>query len=170
MLIVKKIMYYFERIQLIVAVISLLTIIVSITLGVIFRYFIFPLQWVEEIAILAFVWLSFFGASVAYYRKKHIVADFLVSLFSEKKQLQLRIIVYILVLCFLVIAAIATIRLVFESGHIMRSKTVIVGIPRMYDFLPLLIIWPYMAMLCVIDIIDSMVEYFTNQLHYKNTT
>ena len=60
--------------------VALVVVIVSVTYGVVMRYlFGDPPVWTNEVAAIAFTWLVFLGASVAFKKKMHIGIDLLVN-------------------------------------------------------------------------------------------
>ena len=62
---------------------ALVVVIMSVTYGVVMRYlFGDPPVWTNEIAGMAFTWMVFLGASVAYRKKMHIGIDLLVNRLS----------------------------------------------------------------------------------------
>ena len=62
----------------------MLIIVICVTAGVVSRKLLnHPLSWVEELCTLMFIYLAFFGASVAAMNGKHVSADFLTQKFSE---------------------------------------------------------------------------------------
>ena len=71
-----------------------------VILQVIFRYALNnSLFWSEELARYLLVWLTFFGASSAYYRSVHPSIDLLTTFLSEKMKTALAIAVHAISLC-----------------------------------------------------------------------
>lgn len=67
---------------------SMVVIVVSLFLGVIFRYVINrPLGWPEEVARMALVWMTFLGSYLAFRRGAHIHVDVFVSKLSHRARL-----------------------------------------------------------------------------------
>jgi len=61
------------------AVVLLVLMVVLVSLGVFFRYFLnAALAWYDEFASYLLVWLTFYGAVVASYRRRHIAFDVVV--------------------------------------------------------------------------------------------
>jgi len=62
------------------AVLLLVSMVVLVSLGVFFRYVLnSALAWYDEFASYLLVWLTFYGAVVASYRRRHIAFDLVVS-------------------------------------------------------------------------------------------
>jgi len=142
MAVLRRIIHWGEKIQLVIGVLALAMIIASVTAGIISRYvFGSPFTWTEELATFLFIWLSFIGAGIASARKKHIVADFLIQKIPAKHANIIRIIINILVLILLVLIAV--------GGFILQPKTatsasIALNIPRNLYYLPILIAAVYM--------------------------
>jgi TRAP-type C4-dicarboxylate transport system permease small subunit len=67
------------------AVLLLVLMVVVVSLGVFFRYFLnASLVWYDEFASYLLVWLTFYGAVVASHRKRHIGFEVVVDLFEPK--------------------------------------------------------------------------------------
>ena len=64
-----------------------LVMVVSVSIGVLFRYgFNRPLIWTEEVSSFCFLWAIFLGAAAAVKRQEHIVVDTLVLLLPRPLQ------------------------------------------------------------------------------------
>jgi TRAP-type transport system small permease protein len=67
------------------AVILLVSMVAVVSLGVFFRYFLnSALVWYDEFASYLLVWLTFYGAIVASYRRRHIGFEVVVNRFLPK--------------------------------------------------------------------------------------
>ena len=67
------------------AVLLLVLMVVVVCLGVFFRYVLnASLVWYDEFASYLLVWLTFYGAVVASYRRRHIGFDIVLSKFQPK--------------------------------------------------------------------------------------
>jgi TRAP-type C4-dicarboxylate transport system permease small subunit len=64
--------------------ISVVLMIISITLQIVFRVFFEALTWTEEVSRYLLVWSTFLGATLAYKRSMHISVTFIVNLFRNK--------------------------------------------------------------------------------------
>lgn len=66
------------RVELVVSVATLCLIVLSTSLGVLFRYGLdSPLTWSNELGMLSLLWLTFVGAALLYREKGHIAVDML---------------------------------------------------------------------------------------------
>ena len=75
-----------------------------VAVQVFFRYVLNDsIFWSEELARFLLVWLTFLGASVAYFRGVHASVDFLVWRLGPRGQRALNILVYVLSLAFFVV-------------------------------------------------------------------
>jgi TRAP-type C4-dicarboxylate transport system permease small subunit len=73
--------YLVHHIEETVGTVFFLVMVVSVSIGVVFRYvFNHPLIWTEEIANFAFLWGVFMGSAAAARRHQHIVVDTLMLL------------------------------------------------------------------------------------------
>lgn len=64
------------RVEWFVAASCLVIIVISTALGVLFRgLFSIPLNWTNDLAVLAMLWLAFIGASALYKERGHIAVD-----------------------------------------------------------------------------------------------
>jgi TRAP-type transport system small permease protein len=147
--VLKKIIAYGERLILTIGVLSLSTIIIIITLGIISRYvFGSPFAWTEELASFLFIVLCFSGASVAAYRKKHVVADYIINRVNPKIRHVIQIILHLLIIAFLAVVFYASISL---QPNLQIHRSINLGIPRNYYYLPLLIASFYMLLVYLIE-------------------
>jgi len=58
---------------------------------VFFRYFIFPLTWPLEFTLMAFIWLTLFGACFAYRNSSHVVFTMIYDKVKPKTQTLMKI-------------------------------------------------------------------------------
>lgn len=78
---------FFGNIDLIVSGLCIVALVGLTGLGVVMRYALrSPLSWLEEVQILLFVWVAFFGASVAFRFGGHIAIEAVVELFPVRWQ------------------------------------------------------------------------------------
>ncbi len=71
-----------------------------VTIGTIFRYFSYPLHWVEPISIYFFIASSFMGAAYAMKKGEHIRVDILISNLSHRNRDLLDIFTSVIALLF----------------------------------------------------------------------
>lgn len=81
--------------------IALVVVIISVSYGVLMRYlFGDPPVWTNELAAIAFTWLVFLGASVAFKKKMHIGIDLLVNQMSRRVQWMVGLTAHLILLVF----------------------------------------------------------------------
>lgn len=80
-----------------------ITMLVSMSLGIAARYLFhgISLTWTEELSVISFVLLSFYGAAFAYYHGKHLGIDNLVHKLSRKNYKRLWYVKKIIIILFL---------------------------------------------------------------------
>lgn len=155
MAVIKKILYYGERIQVYIAITALSVIVISITYGVILRRLGSPVPWAEEMSILMFIWLSFMAAGAAYYRKKYIVSDLLISYLSDRNRAIMNVVGYMLALIFVAVATYATLLLLTNMIFLSRPS-LILRVPRLYYYMPMMFTMPYITLNCLVDLIEAL--------------
>ncbi|SKA69310.1 TRAP transporter small permease [Desulfobaculum bizertense] len=105
----------------------------DISLQVFFRYVLNDsLFWSEELGRILLVWLTFFGASVAYKRGAHIGVDVLVSRFSAPVQRILRVFSHLVCLCFFAVILFYGTQFL---GFLKFQSTTTLGISKQLPFL-----------------------------------
>jgi TRAP-type C4-dicarboxylate transport system permease small subunit len=86
------------------AVLLLVLMVVVVTLGVFFRYVLgASLAWYDEFASYLLVWLTFYGAVVASYRRRHIGFDMVVNRLMSSTRRKIEVIAELLVLGFQIV-------------------------------------------------------------------
>jgi TRAP-type transport system small permease protein len=82
----------------------LVLMVVVVTLGVFFRYVLSAsLSWYDEFASYLLVWLTFYGAVVASYRRRHIGFDMVVNRLTSGSRRKIEVIAELLVLGFQIV-------------------------------------------------------------------
>jgi TRAP-type C4-dicarboxylate transport system permease small subunit len=112
---------------------------VAFLTNVFFRYVVRnPQNWTFELSINAFVVVGLLGACAAYRREDHVVFDLLYTRMNAKGQNILRMVSYVIVIVFFLVALPPTIWYLVR----LPSVTSIMGIPERYIFvsLPILMI------------------------------
>jgi TRAP-type C4-dicarboxylate transport system permease small subunit len=83
------------------AVFLLVLMVAVVALGVFFRYVLgASLAWYDEFASYLLVWLTFYGAVVASYRRRHIGFDMVVNRFMSSTRRKIEVVAELLVLGF----------------------------------------------------------------------
>lgn len=125
---------WLHRLEEIITGLSCFLIVATISLQVFCRYVLNnPLSWPEETAKFAFVWGSFFGATVGLRVKAHIAVEVLVRRLAPRGQRAFEVFVYG---CMLVVLAV-----LLKSGIDMvqlssTSKLPAINVPLAYLYLP----------------------------------
>ncbi|WP_462420600.1 TRAP transporter small permease [Salinicoccus sp. Marseille-QA3877] len=120
---------------------------------VIYRKFLNdPLSWSEEIALLSMIWVTFVGAYQCTAEDSHLKMSFLENALPKTASIIFKVITKLIIIAFLIIAAVAGIPLLESSV----SKTLpITGLTML---LPYAIIWGSIALMLLETIIQIIVE------------
>jgi len=149
----KKIIRLLGTVQLYAGVVCMGVIILAVTAGIISRKaFDAPLSWVEELCTFMFIYLAFFGASVAAMNGKHVSADFLTQKFSPRGAKILAVVQRLFVLVLLGFMFVSSIILLPKMGG--HSSTSL-GIPKNYYFVPIMFSSLYMFFVYLIELIEA---------------
>lgn len=123
----------------IIAGIALIVLVLVTFIGVIMRYFLGnPLIWGEEIQLLCFVWIVFFGAGAAFRTGSHVAIDVVVDMFPQKLKKIVEILGNIVVLVVLIYLLNKSLPLI--SQHLSTARTTnIIKLPYsfVYSALPI---------------------------------
>ena len=124
-------------------------IVVAISLQVFCRYVLnHPLSWPEEVAKLAFVWGSFFGATVGVRRRAHIAIEALVLVLPERIRRTFGVFVQLGVLTVLAVLCWSGVQMVrMASASILPA----INVPAAYLYLPV----PLCAALMMLEFADQ---------------
>lgn len=126
------------------------TIVATISLQVFCRYVLnHPLSWPEEVAKLAFVWGSFFGATVGVRRKSHIAIEALVLVLPKRIRHAFGVVVQLGVLTVLTVLCWSGVQMVrMASASIMPA----INISAAFLYLPV----PVCAALMMLEFADQL--------------
>lgn len=104
-----------------------LIVLVAITsVGVFMRYVLSrPFPWQEEVQLWCYVWLSFFGGSVAFRHGGHVAIEVLVDLFPHSLQRVVKVLIYLVVTSLLVYITVNGFRFVTLQYEIERTTNVL---------------------------------------------
>jgi TRAP-type C4-dicarboxylate transport system permease small subunit len=134
--------------------ISLLAIFISITVGIVSRYiFNSPVTWSEELCTFMMVNLCYLSAAITTARKKHIVADFLISKAPVKFQTVSKYFSSVLQLVFFVVLFYSIILLLPSIGW----KSPVLNISRQAYYYVAAVATVYMFVTVVTDIVNDIV-------------
>lgn len=150
----KKVLRFLGNVQWYAGVACMVVIVVSVTAGVFSRKVLnAPLSWVEELCTLLFIYLAFFGASVAAMNGKHVSADFLTQKFGDSGKQKLFILQRIIILVLLVFMVISAVILIPKmSGH---SSTNLDVSKHIY-FIPILFSSVYMFLVYAVETLEAL--------------
>lgn len=81
--------------------------------------------WTEEIALMLLVWFGLTGAAIGIRTGSHIAVEFITTLFPEKVQKWLNIIIYLLILAFSVFLFNEGLNLAKETWGVLMSATLL---------------------------------------------
>jgi len=131
----KRFLDAFRKVELICAISIFGFIILIITMQVIFRYFFNkPFSWVEELASLLLIYLTFITADIVYARKGHISVAYFVSFLSRRQTALLNLMLYIAIGIFLIAMLPSCIELLkMQWGHFAAA---VIIIPKSFWSLP----------------------------------
>lgn len=133
---------------------SLLTIFISITIGIVSRYvFNSPVPWSEELCTFMMVNLCYLSAAITTARKKHIVADFLISKAPVRFQTVSRYFSRVLQLVFFVALFYSILLLLPSIGW----KSPVLNISRQTYYYVAVIATIYMFFTVITDIVNDIV-------------
>ncbi|RPI09815.1 MAG: TRAP transporter small permease [Zetaproteobacteria bacterium] len=122
------------RLEEVVTGVACFVIVSTISLQVFCRYGLnHPLSWPEEVAKLAFVWGSFFGATVGVRRRAHIAIEAMVLVLSERTRRAFGVLVKVGVLTVLAVLCVSGVQMVqMASASILPA----INVSAAYLYLP----------------------------------
>jgi len=134
-----KVLNALLNLDLLIAGISLSVLIVITFLGVIMRYFVNnPFVWQEEVQLWCFVWVVFFGGSVAFRSGSHVAIDIVVDLLPDSLKKVVDILVYFVVMVVLLYLSIHGSNLVIQLASTGRLTNILqVPYSIIYSSLPI---------------------------------
>ena len=91
--------------------------------------------WVQEISLLLMLTAYFVGASCVFRSRQYVVISFVVEHLPPRLQVLLYLITQMVILAFV---ALVGWQVLLMAPHMMRTRTVIIGMPQYYMALPLL--------------------------------
>ncbi len=130
-------LWSWQRADELIGVMCMATIVLSISWGVLTRYILAqPATWSFEVALIAFVWMVFFGSAAGVRLRMHAAVDTLVSRFPRGVQRVVAIFNWLLLLVLFGGLAILFVRQAFLTHSI---ATVALSLPRSVIYMPLAI-------------------------------
>ena len=151
---IKKWLQLLGNVQQYIGVACMLGIVISVTAGIIARkFFNSPLSWVEELCSFLFIYLAFFGASIAAMNKKHVSADLLTQMFHEKGQMILTIVQRVVILILLACMVVSAFMLIPKMGtHTSTS----LDIPKSLYYIPIAFSSVYMFFVYLVELAEAV--------------
>ncbi len=112
----KKISDFLDSLIMKLVFVSIVGMIISISLQILFRVFFDALTWTEEVSRYLLVWSTFLGATLAFKRNMHISVTFCVDLFKDRLRKIITIISIIASTIFFIIVTIYGFRYMFMQS------------------------------------------------------
>lgn len=135
--------------DLLIANIVLVVLILSTFGGVIFRYILNnPIDWMEEVQMMAIVWVVFLGAGAAFREGGHVAVEIIVELFTKSVQKLIRVLTGILVIA--VLAALCYLSAQYvEVAYFSGRCSGILRVPyyQVYGIIPVSCAWMILSYL-----------------------
>jgi TRAP-type C4-dicarboxylate transport system permease small subunit len=151
----KRLLDQARKIELYCAISMFGFIILIITMQVIFRYFFNkPFSWVEELASLLLIYLTFITADIVYAQKGHISVVYFVNFLSKRQSAMLNIILYIAIGIFLIAMIPSCIELLkMQWGHFAAA---VIIIPKSFWSLPVPVAFLSMFLTTLYFIVEEL--------------
>ncbi len=116
-----------EIVEYTVASLFVLTMVVSISLEVVFRYFLnMPLSWCEELARFATIWMSFIGTAITYRHRDLVMMDVIDKVVSKRIGILCNLLATVMALGFFAVLIYGEIQLQSIAA---ASRSLALGIP-----------------------------------------
>lgn len=139
-----------------VAFVALAGMIVVITLQIVFRVFFDAISWSEELARYLLVWTTFLGATLAWYRGRHIAVSFVVESFPPALNRIARTIAELISIAFFAIVIVVGIRYMGAQSFQVSAS---LRIPMPYVY----VIIPVTAAVMLLYAVTDLVEIFVGE-------
>jgi TRAP-type C4-dicarboxylate transport system permease small subunit len=138
-----------------VAFLALAGMIVVITLQIIFRVFFDAISWSEELARFLLVWTTFLGATLAWYRKRHIAVTFVVESLPGPMRLAGKALTQVIAIAFFGIVVSVGIKYMSMQGF-QVSASLRLPMPYVYSIIPATS--AVMLFYAIVDLIEVFTE------------
>jgi len=114
------------NLELFISGLSLIILVAVTAVGVLMRYVLNrPFSWQEEVQLWCYVWLSFFGGSLAFKHGGHVAIEVLVEIFPKPLQRVIGVFVYLVVSLLLIYLILNGFRFVMLQWEIGRTTNVL---------------------------------------------
>ncbi len=115
---------YLEKATTILGVIIFSIMVVSVLMGVFYRYILFnPLPWSDELAVYCMIWIGYLGVGIALKYNEHPALEFIVDKLPTGARKMLKIFVYLAILIFLTVVMFWGFRYAISSGSFRMSSS-----------------------------------------------
>lgn len=158
----KKIIDKMASIQMGFSIVLLIIFLLCVVMQVFTRYVpLVEILWTEEIAIYAFMWAVFMGASVLVYKNEHFAFSFFRSRVQKEKKLIVETLIHVLMIIFTIYIA--------KSGYELTAKfwnwtfTSLPMISQRYTWSALLVSGVTMTIYLVYNMIVEFQNYFKSK-------
>ncbi|WP_017727635.1 TRAP transporter small permease [Halalkalibacterium ligniniphilum] len=132
---ISKISDFILNIEKILVTVLLSIMFLSLTAGVVFRYFLNnPLHWSEEVAIFTLAWLTFIGGSMTIKRQQTAAVTFLMERLSGRTYYLLNLLSYLTIFVFSLFVFCFSIPWIL-SPNIAFQKSLAMQMPMIYPYL-----------------------------------
>lgn len=140
--------------------ISFIVLVLITFVGVIMRYFVNdPFVWLEEVQLMCFVWIVFFGSGAAFRTGSHVSIEFIVDRLPDVTRKIVEIIIYLVVIAVLAFYMKQGIKLINQLINTKRATNIFkIPYPIIYSAFPIG---------CSLMIINYTITLFTSILNFK---
>ncbi|WP_283407717.1 TRAP transporter small permease [Anoxynatronum buryatiense] len=154
MMVKNKPLNYLLNLDLVLTGATFLVLVTITFAGVIMRYFVNrPLVWLEEVQLMCFVWIVFFGAGAAFRTGSHVAIDMVVDRFPQQLRKITEILIYIAVIIVLCYFMVQGWSLVQQMGQTNRLTNIFK--------IPYTLIYAAFPIGCVLMIINYSIATYT---------
>lgn len=155
--------FWLEEITTVLAVVIFCIMVVTVLLGVVYRYILFdPLAWSDELAVYCMIWIGYLGVGIALKYDEHPSLQFIVKQLPVVVKKILQWVVYVVTLIFLAVVTVWGFKYAIFSGKYRLSSGI--GIKMT---LPMLSV-PIGCFLAVVYLILKLLNKTTNIFNLTN--
>jgi len=146
-------MFLLDIIELYMPILAFLTIFICFILQIVSRYFLVPLMWPEELALLAFLWVALLGALYAKRSNSMVAFSMVYDIASPRIQRLLRIAGSLIIIVFLSISFIPSLQYITFMSY---KKSGVLQIPINLAYSCYLIFLVDIVIRYVIDLVHDL--------------
>jgi len=135
----KKVFKYLLNLDYLIAGIALIVLVAITFTGVIMRYFVNdPFVWLEEVQLMCFVWIVFFGAGAAFRSGSHVSIEFIVEKLPNKLRKIAEVLIYIIAVAILSVYMMQGLKLIQQLISTQRATNIFkIPYPLIYSSFPI---------------------------------